>query len=205
MKLKEDSSDIPSKTEKQELILQAAMEIFSKNGFHEALVDDIANLAGVGKGTVYRNFPSKQELFLALIEWGLNSLKEEITTKTDKIENLFEKMDVAIDAYLSFFEQKRNFYRVLIQERSLFREKVGIKFKEKYFAHLYLLEDYFKKGMKARLFKKMDPQSASIALIGLINSLIYKWLISEKEYSLHKEKKVIMNTFFKGILVDDKK
>ena len=89
---------------------------------------------------------------------------------------------------------------MLIQERSIFREKIERQFKKKYLAHLYLLEDYFKRGMKAGVFKKLDSQSASIALVGLINSLIYKWLISEKEYSIKKEKKILMATFFDGII-----
>ncbi len=186
--------------DKKELILKAAMKVFSEKGFHEASVDDVANLAGVGKGTVYRNFPSKQDLFLALIEWGFNSLISEIVAKTKNIEDFLKKIEIAIETYLVFFEHKRNFYRVLIQERSIFREKIERQFKKKYLAHLYLLEDYFKRGMKAGVFKKLDSQSASIALVGLINSLIYKWLISEKEYSIKKEKKIIMATFFDGII-----
>ena len=186
--------------DKKNLILESAMKVFSEKGFHEASVDDVANLAGVGKGTVYRNFPSKQDLFLALIEWGFNSLISEIVTKTKDIEDFLKKIEIAIETYLAFFEHKRNFYRVLIQERSIFREKIERQFKEKYLAHLYLLEDYFKRGMKAGVFKKLDSRSASIALVGLINSLIYKWLISEKEYSLKKEKKIIMATFFDGII-----
>ena len=195
-----ENSEISPTIDKKELILKAAMKVFSEKGYHEASMDDVANLAGVGKGTVYRNFPSKQDLFLALIEWGFNSLISGIVEKTKNIEDFLKKIEIAIETYLAFFGHKRNFYRVLIQERSIFREKIERQFKKKYLAHLYLLEDFFKRGMKAGVFKKLDSQSASIALVGLINSLIYKWLISEKKYSLKKEKKVIMATFFNGII-----
>src|SRR5262249_51213511 len=50
-----------------EKILQAAAQLFARHRFHEARMEDIAAAAGVGKGTIYRYFPDKDELYQALL------------------------------------------------------------------------------------------------------------------------------------------
>ncbi|HVA24391.1 MAG TPA: TetR/AcrR family transcriptional regulator [Chloroflexota bacterium] len=55
------------KHEREQEILQAARDVFSERGFEKASIDEIAERVGIGKGTVYLHFPSKEELLLALM------------------------------------------------------------------------------------------------------------------------------------------
>jgi len=55
-------------TQRQEQILKAAMEIFSQKGYAAATVPEIARLAGVAIGTIYNYYPSKRELFIAVVQ-----------------------------------------------------------------------------------------------------------------------------------------
>ena len=57
-----------SKFQTRERLLEAAAEIFSRRGFHDASVEEVAEEAGFSKGAVYSNFASKEELFLALLD-----------------------------------------------------------------------------------------------------------------------------------------
>lgn len=52
----------------RESVLSAAARVFADRGFHAATVDEVAEEAGVSKGAVYYSFPSKSELFVALLE-----------------------------------------------------------------------------------------------------------------------------------------
>lgn len=63
-------------------ILEAAAEVFATRGFHEARVEEIAALAGVGKGTIYLYFPDKQELFLAMIDNRLKLGMERLKSRS---------------------------------------------------------------------------------------------------------------------------
>ena len=56
-------------------ILDAATKVFSSRGFAAADVQEIADKTGVGKGTIYRYFSSKEELFLAAVDHGMRNLK----------------------------------------------------------------------------------------------------------------------------------
>ena len=53
--------------EKEQQIVRAAAEVFANRDFHRVLMDDVAARAGVGKGTLYRYFPTKDDLYFATI------------------------------------------------------------------------------------------------------------------------------------------
>jgi TetR/AcrR family fatty acid metabolism transcriptional regulator len=62
-------TETAARGEKRPLILRAATEVFAKQGFNSVTVADIADHAGIGKGTVYEYFSSKDELLFAVFEW----------------------------------------------------------------------------------------------------------------------------------------
>ena len=182
-------------------ILTASMKIFSRYGYQNTDVEKIAHLAGLGKGTVYRYFESKENLFLSTLEWGLNSLKNEIVDAINKVDDYPEKVRTALAVYLSFFEKNRDFYRLLIQERIWAEVKsAGWRWKEKHLSHIDHLEKILAEGMKKGYFKKVNPSSCAFALWGLTNALLYKWLLSGKKYPIERELSVIKDTFFEGLL-----
>src|SRR4029078_7753868 len=59
---------------KKEEILEAASRVFADREFHEVLIDDVAAQAGVGKGTVYRYFRTKEELYFETILQAFDEL-----------------------------------------------------------------------------------------------------------------------------------
>jgi len=70
-----------SQLQTRERLLQAAAEVFSRRGFYEASVDEVAEEAGFSKGAVYANFASKEELFLALLDRHLAAEFGQITAQ----------------------------------------------------------------------------------------------------------------------------
>lgn len=80
----------PLKQKRKEQILRAALKVFGEEGFHNGTVEDIAIEAGLGKGTIYEYFASKQEIFeqmiLNILKDYLNSSKE-IASREDSIRN----------------------------------------------------------------------------------------------------------------------
>ena len=60
--------------DKQEAILEAAARVFAEREFHEVLIDDVASAAGVGKGTIYRYFETKDDLYFATILYGFDQI-----------------------------------------------------------------------------------------------------------------------------------
>ncbi|MDO9026766.1 MAG: helix-turn-helix domain-containing protein, partial [bacterium] len=59
---------------KRQEILKAAATVFAKRGFQKTLMDDIAGQAGIGKGTIYRYFSSKDDLYFSILDQAVEDL-----------------------------------------------------------------------------------------------------------------------------------
>lgn len=89
--------------EKRDEILTAAEQEFARRDFHEVLMDDVAARAGVGKGTVYRYFPTKEELFLATVLRGLDESHVEFQQVFAEDAPLDKILETAVARMLSYF------------------------------------------------------------------------------------------------------
>ncbi len=88
---------------KREAILAAAEKEFAQRDFHLVLMDDVAARAGVGKGTLYRYFPTKEELFLATVLRGLDDSHREFLSVFAQDAPLEQILETAVERMLSYF------------------------------------------------------------------------------------------------------
>ena len=116
---------------RQEEILQAAARLFAERGFAEADTQVLADMLGVGKGTIYRYFPSKRELFLAAVDWAMRQLKGAVDAAMAAAADPLEQMARVIETYLSFFAQHPEYVELFVQERAQFKDRK----KPTYFVH----------------------------------------------------------------------
>ncbi len=83
-------------------ILRCAAEVFSERPYHQVLTDEISARLGIGKGTLYRYFASKEELYVASIVDGLQGMQEAIdeTLRQDvPLERIIEELARTIISY----------------------------------------------------------------------------------------------------------
>ena len=197
---------IKTLTEKRrDQILNVASSIFSKKGFTKACTDEIASTANLGKGTIYRYFKNKKELFFSVVDKGLDKLKETILTEVESTEDPLKKIEKAIKAYLSFFEKNRNLADILIHEQSTFRERIAKRYLEHYYGNVNRIRQTFTAGIKQGLIKEMDVDSIVGILIGTLNGLIYRWQIEGRKWCLMDKAPVLIKIFFTGIIKDEKR
>lgn len=102
-------------------ILREATRIFAERGYQVADMQAVADAAGVGKGTVYRYFPTKEELFTQALTYNLERLKEAVEDARQRPEDPLEQLKEAFRAYLVFFEQNPDLIELFVQERAEFR------------------------------------------------------------------------------------
>jgi AcrR family transcriptional regulator len=108
---------------RREEILDAAAELFAKHGYADTDTQLLADKLGVGKGTLYRYFASKEELFLAAADRGMRQLRERIDKRIAGLDEPFARISEAVQAYLEFFHENPGFVELLIQERAHFKDR----------------------------------------------------------------------------------
>jgi AcrR family transcriptional regulator len=108
---------------RREEILDAATELFAEHGYSDAVTQALAERLGVGKGTLYRCFPSKQDLFLAAVDRVMRRLREHIDQKLVGVDEPLDQIAVGVRRFLEFFEAHPKYAELLVQERALFKDR----------------------------------------------------------------------------------
>jgi AcrR family transcriptional regulator len=107
-------------------ILDAATRVFSHLGFHHTDVQKIAAELGIGKGTIYRKFPTKRKLFLACVERAMARLCVSIEEAIQQEQTSSERLAAAVYAYFGFFDQNPEVIELFALARSEFQRSCDV-------------------------------------------------------------------------------
>lgn len=136
------------KKKNKQAILETAISLFSANGYENTSIEQIAKIAGVGKGTVYSYFQTKKDIIKGFCEFELEKIHEELVKRSDQDATILEQM---LTIYMTEFHhvtQNREFGRIYMRE-SVFPSdsEVGdnLETEDKYFQMLFPI---LKKGQK---------------------------------------------------------
>ena len=163
--------------DRQKRILDAALSVFSRHGYKDASVDEIAVEAETSKGGVYFHFPGKQLIFRALMDMAskrlLDRVEEAISRETDPIS----KADAAVLTALRTFAEHKSMARLFMLEAlgagSEFQERL-MELHDDFIAVIKLhLDDAVTQGV----VQPLDTSIASRAWFGALNEVILQWLI----------------------------
>jgi len=97
----------------RERILRAAALVFACRDYHEVQMDDVVQACGVGKGTLYRYFPSKQALYLAVMFEGIERLRAELEAAVATDEPPARKIRHIVHRTLAYFWDRRLFFSLI--------------------------------------------------------------------------------------------
>src|SRR5690349_3951240 len=96
------------KTQEKELaILEAASRVFASRPFHEVLIDTIAADAGTGKGTIYRYFETKEDLYFATVLHVVEALARELETRARIESSATRRLEAIATLILNRFWERR--------------------------------------------------------------------------------------------------
>ena len=90
-------------------IFNAAIKVFSIEGYDSATVEEIASEAGVAKGTLYYNFQGKEEIFKFVIDEGMKLIKNEVLDAIKDKERLYESELIFLPHFLHSRQQRQYF------------------------------------------------------------------------------------------------
>ena len=116
---RKDGRGRPSTPFLRERILQSAAELFADREFDLVLIDEVATHAGVGKGSVYRQFKSKEELYAAAVIDGFAELQREIRTALAGCTSVRDQIATIVRHTVRFFWTRRQFFALLRDPKAL--------------------------------------------------------------------------------------
>ena len=183
-------------------ILNAALDVFAKKGFHLATVDEIAECAGVGKGTLYRYFVNKETLFNELIRLRLEELERSVLAVLDGQDDVLTMITKYVRAYFEFFDRNQSLYRLIALERLDVGHHVQDLYVKKVMRRIPLLKRKIYGASQRGELKDVDFQTVFYGVMGFIHGVIQKWLARDCSYSLVEELPAVLEVLFYGFVKD---
>ena len=108
---------------KKEKILEAAREVFFNKSFYEATMDDIAQLSGVKKPTIYYYFPSKIDLASQLLEVNVKKIFGKINEIISTTNDIKQRIKIIVDFYINLLEENSKTFIIM--------QRIGYDFMQK--------------------------------------------------------------------------
>ncbi len=168
-------NDTPEQTTRQR-ILDAAIKVFSTKGYHDTKVDEIVAESQTSKGAVYFHFPSKQRIFLALVDEFAGLLERKLMAAIEQEPDGVRRVNAALQMGLQTFGSYRNLAKIfLVQAVGL-----GQAFEQKRLQILdrfaRVIKGYLDQAVEEGDIPPLDTEVAAYAWIGAINEVVIRWV-----------------------------
>jgi AcrR family transcriptional regulator len=165
-----------SKIATRDRILQAALEVFARKGYHRAVVDDIVRASATSKGAVYHHFPNKEALFLALVEDFAGRLAAAVAAAIDGSHGALGKVEAALRAGLETFALNRELARILLLEAVSLGSTYEAKRAEVHDRFAALIRLYLDQAVAEGSIPSLDTRVATLTWLGAVNEVVIQWL-----------------------------
>jgi AcrR family transcriptional regulator len=153
-------------------LLSSARRVLARRGFHRTKVADIAHEAGVAVGTFYLYYPTKEALFLELVEETVGLLKTEIDASHRAAADPRDQARADLEIFFRFAQEHRELFRIVFGHGATFHDVVQRTqqvFAEDVRANLA-------EGMDTQVFRRNDPTILAQAFIGMSLQVVSWWL-----------------------------
>lgn len=179
-------------------IFDAAIRIFSTNGYDGATMDDMAQAAGVAKGTLYYYFKSKEEIFKYIITEGVEVIKEQIFQAVEKEESPLSKLKALCTLQLNLVYEKKELFKVIMSQ--LWGQEVRqLELREVVENYINSIEKYIKEAMDEGIIKKGEPYFMAYIFFGLLCSTIVYELINKEKCNIDELSENLLMYILHGI------
>jgi TetR/AcrR family transcriptional regulator, fatty acid metabolism regulator protein len=162
--------------ETRQRILDAAIQVFASKGYHDARVDEIVAASETSKGSVYFHFPSKERIFLALIDEFARLLERRLADAIAMEPDGVRRVNAALGICLETFGRYRSLAKIfLVQAMGLgtvFEEK-QVEIHERF---VQIIRRHLDQAVAEGDIAPLDTEVAANAWMGAINEVVIRWV-----------------------------
>ena len=190
---------------RREEILDAATDLFAEFGFSDAVTQDLALKLQVGKGTIYRYFPSKRDLFLAAVDRVMRRMRTFIDAAVADVPDLLDRIEAATRAFLAFFAEHPKYVELLILERALFKDRMTPTYIEHRERNKLRYNEIYRELIAQGRIRDMPVERISNVFVDLSYGTIFSNYAAGVSRSPEEQAREILDVVFNGILGDSER
>lgn len=160
----------------RERILDSALNIFSRKGYHDTRLDEIVDDSHTSKGAIYFHFPNKERLFMALVDQFADLLERRVVEAIQQEEKGIGRVQVALETCLVTFGRYRRPAKILLVQAAGLGTTFENKRNEINDRFSYLIENYLNESIEVGDIAPVDAEIVSIAWMGAIYNVVIRWV-----------------------------
>ncbi len=197
------STRAKSVPDRRRAILDAAVRVFARQGFHACRVSDIADEAGVAYGLLYHYFPSKEEVLntLFLERWGV--MLEMIREVDREPKPVREKLGAIASFIIDSYRHDPDLMKVIIVEVTRAANSFGQTHLGQIREAYRLIGEIVTKAQQEGVFKaEIDAEFAAMTFYGAIEQVLTGWifgLLPQGEEEFERAKQMVVETVCGGL------
>ncbi len=153
-------------------LVSAAQQVLAAKGYHGAKVADIAREAGVGVGTFYLYYPTKEAVFLELVEEAASQLRTQMQQASTQSSNPADISRRRIEVFFHFAARNRDLFRIIFGHEASFHDVV--RSAQDMFATDIVQN--IRGGMEEGIFREGHPEIWAQALVGMCIHAVSWWV-----------------------------
>lgn len=189
--------------ERKNQILDAAMSIFARVGFHTARMDDVAEEAGLSKGALYWYFKSKDAIINAILERLFHlALKDLLKLQANEEGSVREGLIAYTRQAVGYMDRLKMLMPMMYEFYALAarQKRMQVFIKEYYGQYVETMAKLIQRGIDRGEFKATDPQEAAITLIAIYEGLVLLWVFIPQVIQLEQQAQASVKLFLEGLL-----
>jgi TetR/AcrR family fatty acid metabolism transcriptional regulator len=185
--------------DKRQRILDAAVRVFARKGYHGAKVAEIAARARVADGTIYLYFRNKEDILVSLFDKVMEEHIAAARVELQRARDAGEKLRIVAAHHLRLFSGNPDLavvFQVELRQSTKFLERFTASWLQDYFAVLQevIAEGQREGSIRADLPKKL----ATKALFGILDEMVTSWTLGPKEYDVGDLAEPVVDLFLRG-------
>jgi AcrR family transcriptional regulator len=185
-------------TRRRTEILRHAIAHFARSGFADADLDAIAADVGCAKGTIYRYFENKEDLFHRAVHLVMDELLA--ATLASPSDDPLEQLEHGIRSYLAYFDAHPEYVELLIQERAVFPGREKATYFEHKDANRGRWLSRFEEMMAGGTLRRMPVERALDVIGDLLYGTIFTNYFAGRRKTLGQQVADVLDVLFHGLL-----
>ncbi|MCS7000600.1 MAG: TetR/AcrR family transcriptional regulator [Bacteroidota bacterium] len=174
---------------KRQQIIAAAIRVFAQRGFHATKIEHIAEAAGIGKGTIYEYFSSKDELFLAVYDYWMDSYEAAMQQAAEKhADDPLATADALIETAIAFYQEHAAYAPILLEFWAHALRSDNPHCLERIRKMKQVLGEIGARTARQLiakgLFTQVDVESFAQLELGISDGIFLHWVLDGQQYSL---------------------
>lgn len=192
----------PSRPDKRDRIIDAAVEVFAEKGFRVARISDIAGKAGVADGTIYLYFKNKDDLLLVIFEEKMALLLDMLQGTLAGVSDPIERIRAYARHHFRAIEEHPALAQVLQVELRQSHRFLRDYRPEMLWRYLDVFGQLIREGQASgQIRKDVDPFLAQWAFFGALDEISIQWVLARKRdrFNLDVAASQVVDMFLRGM------